>query len=81
MKRIIYLIFILLYGCSNTILVKEGVSESEFERDRENCETKAYEIVGRAPPWDDNLMRLTSWKRALKSEYYNCMYDKGYTRK
>jgi len=59
-EKIIYLMLILLLGCSNTILVKEGVTESEFERDREICEAKAYEIVGRAPPWDDNLMHLTS---------------------
>lgn len=80
MKKIFCLTLILFSGCSNTILVKEGVSESEYLRDRDICEAKAYEIVGRAPPWDDNLMHLTSWKRSLKAEYYNCMYEKGYTR-
>ena len=76
-----YLLFTLLIGCSNYVLFKEGVTESQFQKDRSNCEDKAYALVGRAPPWDDNLMRLTSWKRALKAEYYNCMYEKGYIRK
>ena len=80
-KIIPYLQLTLLIGCSNYILFKEGVTESEFQKDRVICEDKAYALVGKAPPWDDNLIRLTSWKRELKSEYYNCMYEKGYIRK
>jgi len=79
MKKINYLMLILLFGCSNTVLVREGVTESEFEKDREICDAKAYEIIGRAPSWDDKI-NLTSWKRALEAEYYQCMYEKGYTR-
>jgi hypothetical protein len=80
-KIIVFLLLTLLIGCSNYILFKEGVTESEFQKDRVICEDKAYALVGRAPPWDDNLMKLTSWKRELKSEYYKCMYEKGYIRK
>ena len=49
MKTILFLMVVLLFGCSNTRLVKEGISESEFVRDREICEGKAYEKVGKAP--------------------------------
>lgn len=81
MKILFYLLIIIITGCSNYVLFKEGITESEFQSDRAACDDIAYEIVGRAPPWDDNLMRLTAWKRNLKSEYYKCMYAKGYIRK
>lgn len=79
MKKIFYLIFILLFSCSNAKLIKEGVTESEFVRDREICEGKAYEIVGKAPPLNDKI-GITSWRRALDDQYYECMSKKGYTR-
>ena len=79
MKTIIFLMLILLFGCSNTKLVKEGVTESEFVRDREICEGKAYEKVGKAPPLNDKI-GITSWRRSLDDQFYRCMSEKGYTR-
>lgn len=80
MKIIIFLMLVLLYGCSNTNLVKEGVTENEFVRDREICEGKAYEKIGKAPPMNDKI-GLTSWRRSLDDQFYRCMLAKGYTKK
>ena len=71
------LILVLLVGCTSTVLVKEGITEAEYLRDREECDNKAYQSIGRAPSWDDKI-NLTRWKRALRAAYYQCMYDKGY---
>ena len=79
MKTIVFLMLVLLFGCSNTRLVKEGISESEFVRDREICEGKAYEKVGKAPTMSDKIA-ITSWRRALDDQFYKCMLGKGYTK-
>ena len=79
MKTTIFLMLVLLFGCSNTVLVKEGVSESEFVRDREICEEKAYVKVGKAPPMSDKIA-ITSWRRDLDDQFFKCMSEKGYTK-
>lgn len=79
MKLVIVVLLVFLVGCASTVLIKDGVTETEYLQDREKCDVKAYEIVGRAPSWDDKF-NLTLWKRALSAEFYQCMYDKGYIR-
>ena len=77
LRLISIVLLILLVGCGNRVLVKEGVTEEQYLSDRQACDDHAYDTIGHVASWDDNI-NITRWKRELRAEFYRCMHNKGY---
>jgi len=81
MKKIIVVISILMFiGCAQTMLVKDGVTREDFERDKARC---IYETSCATQSIDYSLHTIFGQEldRALRQKdlIIKCMQAKGYS--